>query len=113
MNSLETNKAFRIDSHDNVATLLEPAYTGQRLVVVGALPVNLTAAESIEAWHKVALTAIPANQPIIKYGIVIGVATRDITAGQWVHLHNCHSCFDERSSTLDLHSGAPQDTTYA
>jgi hypothetical protein len=29
-----------------------------------------------------------------------------------VHLHNCQSQLDERSSTLDLHTGLPGDTRY-
>jgi hypothetical protein len=42
---------------------------------------------------------------VIKYGVTIGLATRDIDAGEWVHLHNCRSLLDEGSSTLDLHTG--------
>ena len=40
------------------------------------------------------------------------MATREIEAGRWVHLHNLASSFDERSSSLDVHTGAATDTKY-
>ena len=49
---------------------------------------------------------------MIKYGFPIGHATQPIRAGDWVHLHNCASNYDSRSSTLDVHSGATTDTVY-
>jgi hypothetical protein len=49
---------------------------------------------------------------VVKFGVAIGRATRDIAVGQWVHLHNCASSFDQRSQTLELHTGAVTDTKY-
>jgi altronate dehydratase small subunit len=49
---------------------------------------------------------------VVKYGIPIGRATRDIAPGEWVHLHNCASYLDEKSSSLDLESGLPKDSAY-
>ena len=45
-------------------------------------------AASIPAGHKVAARDIPANAPVRRYNQVIGFATRDIRAGEHVHLHN-------------------------
>ena len=59
-----------------------------------------------------ALPAIRCGEPVIKFGAPIGMATRDLRAGEWVHLHNCASRFDERSRTLDRDSGAATDTRY-
>ena len=42
----------------------------------------------------------------------IARATKDIRAGEWVHLHNIRSVYDERSSHLDVMTGAPKDTRY-
>ena len=50
---------------------------------------------------------------MIKYGICIGLATEYIPAGVWVHLHRMKSRVDDRSSHLDIHTGAPTDITYA
>jgi hypothetical protein len=68
--------------------------------------------EPIEVGHKVAIKPINACEMILKYGVVIGVATMPIAVGNWVHLHNCRSRLDERSATLDLHTGLPEDTKY-
>ena len=59
----------KIHKNDNVAVLLTPK---------GGIP----------AGHKVALTAIPAGSPVIKYGYPIGVATENIQPGGHVHTHN-------------------------
>jgi len=68
--------------------------------------------DRVQAGHKIAVCDIEAGQDVIKFGVPIGIATRTIRAGQWVHLHNCRSGFDARSQTLDLHSGATSDTLY-
>jgi len=102
--------AFQIHPSDNVATLLENA---EGVVeVLGANPCQITLTESIPASHKLALTEIAASQPVIKFGVRIGHAKQAIPRGAWVHLHNLASDLDERSGTLDLHSGAPTDTRY-
>jgi len=102
---------FRVHPNDNVATLLEDAEAGPvNLIPATARALKLN--QPIALGHKVALTDIPASEPIIKYGIRIGVATRDIHPGDWVHLHNCASLVDERAATLDVGTGRPTDTPY-
>jgi altronate dehydratase len=98
-------QCFKIHPGDNVATLIEDASGGELQVVGGP---SLSACEPIPLGHKVALLAIACDSPVIKYGVTIGLATRDIQPGEWVHLHNCKSLLDERSSTLDLHTGVPK-----
>ena len=103
-------RCFRVNARDNVATLLEPG--DGVLEVIGETCGQIRAQKPIQASHKVALEAIRAGEPVIKFGVPIGSATRDIRAGEWVHLHNCASRFDERSQTLDVQSGATTDTAY-
>lgn len=43
---------------------------------------------AVPRGHKFALSAIAAGAPVIKYGLPIGHATRDIAAGEHVHTHN-------------------------
>ena len=57
--------------------------------------VCLQAEGSIPAGHKVALRDIPEGEYVIKYGHIIGRATRNIAAGDWVHSHNLCSHLDE------------------
>lgn len=105
-------RAFQIQIDDNVATLLDDASAGD-IDVLGARPDKIRSLEKILRGHKVALREIAANEAVTKFGVRIGHATKPIDRGAWVHLHNLASDLDERSSTLDLHSGAPTDTNSA
>ena len=74
---------LRLDPRDNVTTLLDDRRELDRLDGGGP------AEPGIAFGHKVALEAIGAGQPVVKYGQPIGRATRDIRAGEHVHVHNC------------------------
>lgn len=103
---------FRIHESDNVATLLADTAEEQVEIIGAALDHPVVCREPIAFGHKIAVIDIAANSGVMKYGIVIGIASQEIRAGQWVHLHNCRSQLDERSSTLDLHTGSSQDVAY-
>jgi hypothetical protein len=104
--------ALQVRDEDNVATLLEDA-AAETVEIVGLQQHRrIELRQGIALGHKVALRAIAAGTPIVKYGVEIGEATAAIEAGDWVHLHNCGSKLDARSNTLDLHTGAPKDTPY-
>ena len=49
---------------------------------------NLVLGEPVRMGHKIALVEIAPGQPVIKYGQIIGFASRPIAPGQWVHTHN-------------------------
>lgn len=103
-------RAFQIHDSDNVATLLDDASAGEvKILGAGQIP----SLEKISRGHKIALRDIAINDAVVKFGVRIGHATRPIQRGAWIHLHNLASDLDERSSTLDLHSGAPTDTSSA
>ena len=106
------SRAFQIQPQDNVATLLDDAAAGA-IEILGAQPQEIRSLEQILRGHKVALRDIAANEAVIKFGVRIGHAMQAIKRGAWVHLHNLASDLDERSSTLDLHSGVPTDTSFA
>jgi SAF domain len=77
-----------ISAADNVATALEPLSVGRPLTVNGY---ELVVREAIAAGHKIALRAIVAGEPVVKYGSAIGLAAEDIAAGAHVHTHNVAS----------------------
>ena len=105
--------AYVIHQNDNVATALDACPAGRDIALLGeAKIVALTAGEEIRAEHKVALVDIPKDGAVIKYGMPIGHAVTTIKAGEWVHLHNCASNYDQHSNSLDVKSGAPTDTEY-
>ncbi|HEX4976979.1 MAG TPA: UxaA family hydrolase [Nocardioides sp.] len=49
---------------------------------------TLDVVEPVPLGHKVALRDLAAGSPVVKYGVVIGLATHDIRTGQHVHVHN-------------------------
>lgn len=105
--------AFQIDLQDNVATALAEAKAGESLRLIGdCSEPSVTAVTDIPTGHKIALRDIRTGEHIVKYGVVIGRATADIPKGSWVHLHVMQSIYDERSSHLDVKTGAPKDTKY-
>ena len=106
------NRAFQIQLNDNVATLLDDANAGE-IEILGAQPGKIQSLEKISRGHKVALKDFIVGEAVVKFGVRIGHATKPISRGAWVHLHNLASDLDERSGTLDLHSGAPTDTASA
>lgn len=105
-------KAFQITITDNVATALTDIAPGEFQILGDSRADSMHAVTSVSKGHKVALCDIAEGGDILKYGIIIGRAITDIAAGEWVHLHNIRSCYDERSSHLDAITGAPKDIRY-
>jgi hypothetical protein len=105
-------ECFQIDRADNVATLLGDAEEAAEVAVRGDGSGTVRATQSIRSGHKIAVLPIATGERIIKYGFPIGEATQPIAQGEWVHLHNCRSLYDARSSTLDIDSGSPTETRY-
>ncbi|HEX2854361.1 MAG TPA: UxaA family hydrolase [Opitutaceae bacterium] len=107
-------RCFQVHPADNVATLLDDAAAGP-VEVIGAASTGspLNAREAIARGHKIALADLAAGTPVMKFGVRIGHATQPVARGGWVHLQNLASDLDVRSGSLDLHSGAPTDTSSA
>lgn len=82
--------AVQIRETDHVATAVCELLPGDVVVVSGVRNGHvIEAKQRIPVGHKIALRAIASDQEIFKYGEPIGVATADIEAGCWVHVHNC------------------------
>jgi hypothetical protein len=106
-------RCLQLHADDNVAVALEDITRGQIAVIGTAPSVPHVANEAIARGHKVALRPIKTGDVVLKYGVAIGFAMAPIASGDWVHTHNCRSGIDERSHTLNRHTGAPTDTQYA
>ena len=74
---------IRLNPADNVVVALQALRPGVRVSEAG-----VKAAEDIPAGHKAAAASIRSGEPVIKYGQVIGFASRDIDPGRHVHTHN-------------------------
>lgn len=103
---------FQIEEVDNVCTALADLTPGKIKVNGCAKDKEIIIDSEIRLGHKLANRDIAQNENVIKYGVVIGKAKVPIRKGEWVHLHNCVSLYDARSSTLDVETGAPTDTKY-
>ena len=95
--------ALVISERDNVATALQALAPGRRLDLGES---TLIVEEPIAPGHKIALTAIAAGEPVIKYGSAIGTASKHIAAGTHVHTHNVAS--SRGRGDLDVPTGGPQ-----
>jgi altronate hydrolase len=88
---LLTDVAVLLHPSDDVAVARVPLGRG----VVMRLPLDSIApgalieiGQRIQAGHKVALRNISLGEPVLRYGSIIGFATRPIHAGAHVHTHN-------------------------
>lgn len=81
-------------------------------ILGGGDTLEVVATGVVALGHKIALREIRQGESVIKFGVPIFRASKVILVGDWVHLHNIASTFDERSATLDVHTGAVTDTRY-
>ena len=47
--------------------------------------------DAIPIYHKFCVKAVKKGEPILKYGEQLGLATKDIAVGDYVHTHNLES----------------------
>ncbi|RBP14262.1 altronate hydrolase [Roseiarcus fermentans] len=78
-----TPRSLRLNAADNVVVAIDD------IPASATLEGGATARERIPRGHKMAVSPIAADEAILKFGQVIGVASRPIAAGEWVHEHNC------------------------
>lgn len=103
---------YVVNPADNVGVAITALSEGVSQTVGGRTDISLTLLQDLPAGHKAAVCPIACGDAIIKYGTVIGKATKDISIGEWVHLHNMKSNYDERSSSIDPVTGMVKDTVY-
>lgn len=89
MNLPETDdRLLLLSPEDNILVARAPIAAGERVLVAGG---EIVLAVAIGMGHKLARHDILAGDSIVKYGAVIGTATRNIPRGWHVHLHNVKS----------------------
>jgi galactarate dehydratase len=74
-------RSIQVHPADNVAIVVNEGGLPAGTVFESGLVLK----EAVPEAHKVALTAIPKGAAVIRYGVVIGRAVREIPAGSWVH----------------------------
>ena len=89
---MKANLALMIDPSDHVATAFVALPAGSNVAVqAGPAAYRVTLRDAIPRGHKFALTDIDEGSEVRKYGAPIGRATRPISAGDHIHLHNLES----------------------
>jgi altronate dehydratase small subunit len=82
-------KTVMMNADDKVAVALEDIPAGAIVqVTYQGSSYKIDVRDTIEFGHKFAVMAIGQGEDILKYGEVIGAATRDIIPGEHVHIHN-------------------------
>jgi len=94
------NSAIQLHPSDDVAIARVPLTPGTELSIAGR---TIRVTEAVPAGHKLAIAAKAAGEMLHRYGQRIGRATRDIQAGQHVHVHNLS--FQELETTYEFPSG--------
>jgi altronate dehydratase small subunit len=87
-------RALIIHPGDNVANLIGPGTQGHlvRCRVEGQEETEMIELlDDLPSNHKLARRDIAAGEPIIKYGLSIGTASRAVRRGEHVHAHNIES----------------------
>jgi altronate dehydratase len=90
-----------LDSSDNAAVALEPLTKGDSVVLPDGD--KITALDPIPFAHKIAIAALEEKAAVLKYGEVIGSATRAIAPGEHVHVHNIRSQRSQERSDRGSH----------
>ena len=84
-------RAIMMNPGDNVATALDILEAGDKVTVQSAsqeTPRVISATANIPFGHKMALAEIDKGAEVIKYGELIGLASKAIGLGDYVHVHN-------------------------
>ncbi len=76
---------IKLNKNDNVAVSCERLKKGDIVLE------KILILQEIDLAHKIAIQKIRCGEKIIKYGVSIGSATKDINEGEHVHTHNIKS----------------------
>jgi altronate hydrolase len=75
-------RALRLNAEDNVMVAVDEIRPGDQPAG------GPTASARVPKGHKLATALIETGAPIVKFGQIIGFASKPIAPGEWVHEHN-------------------------
>jgi altronate dehydratase len=79
-----------IDAKDNCATAFEEIPQNSNVKLDNK---EIIINQAIPFGHKFALRNIDKDDFVMKYGEIIGIATKNIREGDWIHIHNITSYY--------------------
>ncbi|MFT5175232.1 MAG: altronate dehydratase small subunit [Gammaproteobacteria bacterium] len=85
-------KIVHLNAKDNVVTSLAELQAGAQFdIELDGESMCITVRDAIPFAHKVAVRAMATGVNVLKYGEVIGRASKEIEPGEHVHIHNVES----------------------
>ena len=82
--------AISINSIDNIAVACNNFKKNEKIIIDSKKIILLN---DVNLAHKIACKNFKLDDKIIKFGVTIGLATKDIKIGEHVHLHNMKSTY--------------------
>lgn len=79
-------RALKIEPNDNVAVVIQDVYEGDAVDIQNNEIIE--AKEFIKQGHKIAIKDIQEGAMVIKYGVPIGKAKKNIYCGEHIHTNN-------------------------
>jgi altronate hydrolase len=89
---MSEKKVLLIDQHDDVVIALTDLKKGTK--VEG----GIVLLEDVPQAHKIARHDMKKGQPVLKYGCPIGILTKDVKKGEWIHTQNLKTNLEETPS---------------
>jgi altronate dehydratase small subunit len=83
--------ALQINEGDNVATATKNIEQDEKVQIISPEGETVIVTESlyyIPFGHKIAIKPFSEGEKILKYGEIIGLASKQIKLGEWVHVYN-------------------------
>lgn len=79
--SASTPRTVCLHERDNLVVAVDP-------IAPGAVIHGVSASVRIPRGHKMAIKPIAQGEPILKFGQIIGFASKPVIPGEWLHEHN-------------------------
>lgn len=76
-------RIIKLSDSDNIVLAVEPLAADESVD-------GIAVRTRVPRGHKMAVRDIAADEPVVKYGQIIGFARMPIAAGEWVHEHNVY-----------------------
>src|SRR4029453_13794578 len=83
MLTVKTARVLRLSPQDNVLV------AGERIEKDAPTSEGVKTRQRIPFGHKLAAGLIAEGEAVGKFAQIIGFASQEIAAGEWVHEHNC------------------------
>jgi altronate dehydratase small subunit len=84
-------RALVLNKSDNVATLIDSGKAGDACALQGEASGTIKLLSDIPFGHKVCVKETAVGADVLKYGQIVGKASKAIKLGEHVHVHNVES----------------------